>query len=330
MNAPAITQLPPADSEANRAARLDVSARRRTAPPVAILGIPFDNVTTNETIALIENMVASRQPHYLATANVDFLVQSLHDVELRRILLDAHLVLCDGTPLVWASRWLGNPLPERVAGSDLVPLLIQVAAKRKYRIFFLGGTPEATTRAVSNLQNKYPELLIAGHYSPPFGHLLEMNHDAITRRIRDAKPDLLFVSFGCPKQEKWISMHYRALGVPVSAGVGATIDFLAGTAARAPSWMRRSGSEWIFRLLQEPRRLFRRYVTDLWWFGRVITAQWWQLRFRPAAPDSPAPPLHARAEENWQGSMARRQYKRGERGFIGKLGDKNDAKHRAE
>src|SRR5512135_1994126 len=101
-------------------------------PPIALLGVPFDNVTTAEAIELIERMVASRQPHYLVTANVDFLVQALRDIELRRILLEAHLVLCDGTPLVWASRWLGNPLPERVAGSDLVPRLLELAARRNY------------------------------------------------------------------------------------------------------------------------------------------------------------------------------------------------------
>jgi len=109
-----------------------------SAPPIAILGVPFDNIDTAETVDLIEQMVASRLPHYLATANVDFLVQALHDVELRRILMDAHLVLCDGTPLLLASRLLGNPLPERVAGSDLVPLLIKIAAQKKYRVFFSG------------------------------------------------------------------------------------------------------------------------------------------------------------------------------------------------
>src|SRR5437764_410830 len=119
-------------------------------PPIAILGVPFDNVTTEKAIQLIEEMVASRRPHYLVTANVDFLVQAQSDVELRRILFDAHLVLCDGTPLLWASRFLGNPLPERVAGADLVPLLIRRAAQRKYRLFFLGATPESAERAVAN------------------------------------------------------------------------------------------------------------------------------------------------------------------------------------
>src|SRR5512144_2678283 len=107
--------------------------------PIAILGVPFDNVTVPEAIQTIEQMVASGQPHYLVTANVDFLVQARADIELRRILFDAHLVLCDGTPLVWASRLLGNALPERVAGADLVPQLIRLAAARGYRLFFLGA-----------------------------------------------------------------------------------------------------------------------------------------------------------------------------------------------
>src|SRR5512132_3872964 len=106
--------------------------------PIPILGVPFDNVTARETLALLEEMVASRRPHYVVTANVDFLVQAHRDVELRRILLEADLVLCDGTPVLWASRWLGNALPERVAGSDLAPALIRAAAEKGHRLFFLG------------------------------------------------------------------------------------------------------------------------------------------------------------------------------------------------
>src|SRR3954470_16695402 len=126
-------------------------------PPIAILGVPFDNVTTAETIETVDRMVASRQPHHLVTANVDFLVQAQEDVELRRILFDAHLVLCDGTPLVWASRLLGNPLPERVAGADLVPLLVRIAAARNYRLFFLGGTPESTSAAIARIKAEHPD-----------------------------------------------------------------------------------------------------------------------------------------------------------------------------
>jgi N-acetylglucosaminyldiphosphoundecaprenol N-acetyl-beta-D-mannosaminyltransferase len=270
-----------------------------THPPIAILGVPFDNVTTAETIETIDRMVASRQAHYLVTANVDFLVQAQEDVELRRILFDAHLVLCDGTPLVWASRLLGNPLLERVAGADLVPLLLRVAAEKQYRVFFLGATPESCTQAVNNLKKLHPALIIADHYSPPFNKLLEMDHNEIKQRILAAKPDLLFVSFGCPKQEKWIAMHFQSLGVPVSAGVGATIDFLAGTVKRAPVWMQRFGMEWIYRLAQEPRRLFKRYFKDLWVFGWKLLGQLWQLQLKQVGKEAETAQKEIQPVQRW-------------------------------
>lgn len=249
-------------------------------PPIAILGIPFDSLTLGEALERIEQMICSRRPHYLVTANVDFLVQARQDVELRRILLEADLVLCDGTPLVWASRLLGNALPDRVAGADLVPLLIETSAEKQYRLFFLGAAPESSSQAVAKLRAAFPRLLIAGHYSPPYRTLLEMDHEEIKRRVIEARADVLLVSFGCPKQEKWIAMHFRQLGVPVTIGVGATIDFLAGQVRRAPPWMRRMGLEWVFRLGQEPRRLFRRYAKDIWSFGGSLLAQLWHLRWR--------------------------------------------------
>jgi N-acetylglucosaminyldiphosphoundecaprenol N-acetyl-beta-D-mannosaminyltransferase len=272
----------------------------RSIPPIAILGVPFDNVTTLEAIELIQSMVASRKPHYLITANVDFLVQAREDVELRRIFFDAHLVLCDGTPLVWASRLLGNPLPERVAGADLVPLLMSLAAREKYRVFFLGATPDAAKQAVARLEATYPGIIIAGHHSPPFAKLMEMDHDDIKQRILGAKPDLLFVCFGCPKQEKWIAMHYRDLGVPVAVGVGGTLDFLSGQLKRAPRWMQSSGTEWLFRLAQEPRRLFGRYARDLEVFGRSIIAQWWHLQFSLSRADRKQHSEVVRSEVHWQ------------------------------
>jgi N-acetylglucosaminyldiphosphoundecaprenol N-acetyl-beta-D-mannosaminyltransferase len=263
--------------------KLDTKIQRLvpTQPPIAMLGVPFDNVTTAEAVAAIEHMVASRRPHYLVTANVDFLVQAQSDVELRRILMEAHLVLCDGTPLVWASRLLGNRLPERVAGSDLVPVLLKVAAEKQYRVFLLGATPDSVEEAVAHLKRDHPTLPLAGYYSPPFSGLLAMDHEEIKRRVREARPDLLFVAFGCPKAEKWMAMHYRDLGVPVVAGVGATIDFLAGRVKRAPLWMQQAGLEWMFRMACEPRRLFRRYMKDLLVFGWRIAAQWSLLQWLP-------------------------------------------------
>ncbi len=256
--------------------------------PIAILGVPFDHVTISDAIARIEDMIAARRPRYVVTANVDFLVQAHRDVELRRILLDADLVLCDGTPLVWASHWLGNALPERVAGSDLVPALIRNAAEKHHRIFLLGAAEGVAAEATARLKEQYPSLAIVGHYSPPFSALLEMDHEEIARRVRAAKPDILLVSFGCPKQEKWIAMHHRSLGVPVAIGVGATLDFLAGRVKRAPDWMRRSGTEWLYRLAQEPRRLYKRYAHDLVYFLPTLVGQSLRLGGRHRTPATPA------------------------------------------
>jgi len=237
------------EMEARSAAIANARAPLAASPwpvPIALLGVPFDPVTFDDTIKRVEAMIASRRPHYVVTANVDFLVQARSDIELHRVLFEADLVLCDGQPLVWASKWLGCPLPERVAGSDLVPELIRISAEKGYRVFFLGGSASVAEEAVAKMTARHPGLKVCGHYSPPYNPLLEMDHEEIARQIRAAQPDLLFVSLGCPKAEKWMFMHYRSLGVPVSFGVGGTIDFLAERLKRAPVWMRHCASNGFF------------------------------------------------------------------------------------
>ena len=241
--------------------------------PISLLGVSFDPLTLAGAVDRIDEMIETWKPHHVVTANVDFLVQALRDAELRRILTDADLVLCDGKPLVWASRWLGNALPGRVAGADLVPLLLQRAAVKGWKIFLLGAAPGVAEEAARRAALLYPTLPEIACYSPPFAPLEEMDHRDIVARIRAVQPELLLVSFGCPKQEKWISMHYRELGVPVTIGVGATLDFLAGRMRRAPRWMQRSGGEWLFRVAQEPRRLFRRYAGDIRHFFPALLEQ---------------------------------------------------------
>lgn len=230
---------------------------------IVLFGIPFHDITMEETLVWIDQMIASRRAAYLVTANLDFAAQASEDVELQRILVEAELVLCDGTPLVWASRFTGKPLRERVAGSDLVPKLAARAEKMRHRIFLLGGDPESLARAAENLQKNHPLLPTVHYYSPPFAPLHEFDNQAIVERVQQARPDILLVAFGCPKQEKWIYMHYRKLGVPCCIGVGATIDFLAGKVSRAPGWIGKLGLEWIYRLLQEPGRLIGRYRKDI-------------------------------------------------------------------
>lgn len=266
----------------------------RLPPPIVMMGVPFDQVDTPTTLGIIGEMIASRRPRLLATANVDFLAQVQEDETLRRILVEADLIVCDGTPLVWMSRLLGDPLPGRVAGSDLVPLLLDMAQAQGYRVFFLGGKDEVVAVAEDRIRQRWPRLQIAGMYSPPFAPLDKMDHADICHRIREACTDILFVSFGCPKQEKWLAMNYQTAGVPVSIGVGATIDFLAGTMKRAPVWMRRTGLEWVFRIAQEPRRLAGRYWKDIRIVGPGLLRQIWQMRRRQngtplAIPQVPTP-----------------------------------------
>jgi len=259
---PNVAQTPAPPTEAER--------------PVVILGVPFDPTTIAGAVDRIESMVAEGGTHCVVTPNVDFLVKAQRNAELHRILVDSDLVLCDGKPLVWASRWLGDPLPGRVAGSDLMPSLLQRAADRGWRIFLLGGGPGVASEAARRIAAAHPSLPEVSHYAPPHLPLHEMNNAEIIERVRSAKPDVMLVCFGCPKQEIWISRHRDALEVPVMIGAGGTIDFLAGRMARAPLWMRRSGTEWLFRLLQEPRRLGMRYADDLLNFLPAIVAQRWR------------------------------------------------------
>jgi N-acetylglucosaminyldiphosphoundecaprenol N-acetyl-beta-D-mannosaminyltransferase len=293
------TASPPTERRATKDQEPTRAVPRAQAWPISLLGVPFDNVTKAEAVARIETMITTRRPHYVVTANVDFLVQARRDVELQRILLEAGLVLCDGTPLLWASRWLGNPLPERAAGSDVVPLLIRAAAEKGHRIFLLGAGPNVAAEAAERLQQQHPTLVIAGHYSPPFHDLLDMDFAEIARQVKATRPDILFVSFGCPKQEKWIAMHYHFLGVPVLIGVGATLDFIAGRIKRAPAIMQRTGTECIYRLAQEPRRLARRYAGDLRSFVPSIARQWWKLR-APLCPSTMAESATSVRTLDWQ------------------------------
>jgi N-acetylglucosaminyldiphosphoundecaprenol N-acetyl-beta-D-mannosaminyltransferase len=256
---------------------------------VVILGVPFHDVTMAETLGHIDTLVAARRPRYIATANLDFAALASRDVELQRILLEAHLVLCDGTPLVWASRLLGAPLRERVAGSDLIPLLAAHAAARGHRLFFLGADPDTLSEAKARLTTANPGLIVAGMYSPPVAKLLDLDHAAILEHIQAARPDILLVAFGCPKQEKWIYMNLQRLNVPVSIGVGGTFDMIAGRVRRAPVWMRRCGLEWTVRLAQEPRRLFNRYLFDLIFFVRALRRQRALLTQKEAAVAPVAP-----------------------------------------
>ncbi len=219
--------------------------------PIAILGVPFDNVNLAEILALAGQMIASGQPHYATTVGVDFLAAALQDVELRRILFDAHLVVAEEKTVVWASKILGNPLPENVTVPNLIPQLLALAIKKNWRVFFLGG--EAAT--AEKIRARHPQLQLVGAYAPPDQPLLEMDHADILRRLHAAKPDILLVAFGSPKQEKWINMNYRDAGVPFVLGAGTTFDFLTGEG----------------KVQKCAGKQFSKFM-------RAVLRQWWRLR----------------------------------------------------
>lgn len=248
---------------------------------VVVLGVPIDDLNLVQTLERLDEFIqigrATGKNHQVATVNLDFLAKAKSDPELRHLLQEADMSIADGMPIVWAARALGVSFEERVAGSDLIPLLAERAAQKDYSIYLLGAGTGIAQKAADVLQEKHPNLRIVGVHSPPYSSVLEMD-SAILADIRAAKPDILLVAFGNPKQEKWIGMHRHALGVPVMVGVGATLDFIAGYRDRAPHWMRGVGLEWLYRLLKEPRRLWRRYVVDLFVFATYFVQQWWVMR----------------------------------------------------
>lgn len=218
--------------------------------PIAILGVPFDNVDLAETLALAEGMITSGQPHYATTVGVDFLAEAMDDVELRRILFDAHLVVAEDKTVVWASKILGNALPGIVTVPQLIPKLLTLAEEKKWKVFLLGGDDVLAAK----VRERYPKLQLVGAYAPADLPLLEMDHGDIQRRLHAVRPDILLVAFGSPKQEKWINMNYREAAVPFVLGAGVSFDFLAG---------------------DRPARHAGKQFSK---FTRAVLRQWWRLR----------------------------------------------------
>jgi N-acetylglucosaminyldiphosphoundecaprenol N-acetyl-beta-D-mannosaminyltransferase len=256
-----------------------------------IAGVPIDDLTMQEALERIETFIASRRPHQVVTVNADFVARAWDDPELRYILQVADMLTPDGIPLVWGARLLGVPLEGRVTGADMVPALAERGAQKGWRFVFVGARPGVAARAARVLEERFPGLQVADTYSPPLSTVVEMDPDVVAR-IRRSQPDILLVAFGNPKQEKWIHMHLAELNVPVSIGVGGTFDFIAGETRCAPPWMQKAGLEWLFRLIQEPDRLWRRYMVDLVHFGHFFLRQWWMQRRGQSMP-----PIVPRAQE---------------------------------
>jgi N-acetylglucosaminyldiphosphoundecaprenol N-acetyl-beta-D-mannosaminyltransferase len=232
-----------------------------------VLGCAFDRVDIDGAVCMCEEAILRRDFTQHMAVNAAKLVSMQDDPQLRRFVNDCELVTADGQAVVWASTIVGDPLPGRVAGIDLMLALIQRAARRGYRVFILGARQEVLETAIANLRARYPLLEIAGCRD---GYFSDDEEADVVRQIRESRADILFVAMSSPRKEYFLGTYREQLQVPFVMGVGGSIDVVAGLTQRAPRLMQRLGLEWLFRLIQEPRRLFRRYlVSNTRFFGML-------------------------------------------------------------
>lgn len=259
------------------------SVRGRVAPDISMtLGLPFHRVTEDEALAECQVALDSGTPNHFTTANADFVARAWNTPDLRKILLHSDRNFCDGQPIVWMSKLFGKPIPARVAGSDLTPRLLALSAERGYRVFFFGSDPTTRETLQRELPILYPGLKIVGSAAPPYGDIDTWDNQSYVKMIRESKADLLLVCLGFPKQDVWIHRYLQQIGnVSLAIGIGASLDFIAGKQTRAPRWMRRTGLEWSWRLLTDPKRLAKRYAHDLM---ALIQIGWLQMRRHFARP----------------------------------------------
>ncbi len=230
---------------------------------IKFMNTNIDNLTMAETLHEIDKLIQKKNCSYVVTPNVDHIVRLEKDEELQKVYKNASLILTDGKPLIWISKWYKTPIKEKISGSDLFPKVCELAANKNYTMYLLGAAEGVADTAARNLMKKYPGLNIVGTYSPPFGfEKNEQEMNKIKTQIQEVHPDILIVGLGCPKQEKFMYYHCKELGVPISFGLGASIDFEAGNIKRAPKWMSNHGLEWLYRFSKEPKRLFKRYFVD--------------------------------------------------------------------
>lgn len=240
-----------------RIVKLKQSVRRKyfsVGMKATVLQVPIDVVTMSEAVARLEQFILKKRPHLIATANAEMVMLAQEDSELAAILAQCHLVVPDGAGVVWAARYQGYTIPERVAGYDLAQNLLAQAAKKGYSVFMFGSHPDIICKAKHFALDRYSGLRIVG---TRHGFFSEQDEPEILQQITEAKPDILLAALGVPKQEKWLARNLTKLDVSVCMGVGGTFDVMAGAVKRAPLWMQRTSLEWLFRLIRQPRRALR-------------------------------------------------------------------------
>lgn len=227
---------------------------------IDVLGVKVDATNLDLACQRIASWIDQREKNYVCIAPVATIVDCQRDPEYRDIVNASGMTTPDGMPLVWLGKLGGNAVIERTYGPDLMRAFFTFSAPKGYRHFFYGGNEAANQRLIARLNEQFPGLVIAGHHTPPMLKINQEEDPRVIAAINAARPDIVWVGLGSPKQDYWMHRHREKLDAPVIVGVGAAFDFLAGTKAQAPRWIQRSGLEWFYRLCCEPRRLWRRYL----------------------------------------------------------------------
>ncbi|HEY7200342.1 MAG TPA: WecB/TagA/CpsF family glycosyltransferase [Candidatus Dormibacteraeota bacterium] len=256
---------------------------------IDVAGVPIDRIDMDGAMARLRSALRHGRQVQVATVNMDFLVRAQRHEGLRAVLARSELNVADGMPVVWLTRLLGQPVPGRVAGADMAPLLVAEAAAGGASVFLLGGEHGVAEIAARRLMREHPGLRVAGWHEPPRARLDDMDNELLVRLVAESGADLLLVALGNPKQELWIDRYrHRLPGVAVAIGVGCVFDLWAERSRRAPAWMQRAGLEWLYRLLAEPRRLAGRHATGMVWLAVLGTRSLFE-RARAARPGTARP-----------------------------------------
>lgn len=224
---------------------------------ITISNIPVDTLTMSQTVQLIDRAITENRPIHHVVINAAKVVYAQKDLALKESIVNCDIINADGQSIVWASKILNRPLPERVPGIDLMEELIKLASKKKYKIFFLGAKEAIVKKVVEKYSNLYGEEIIAGYRN---GYFEQSEENEIANRIADSKAKILFVAMSSPKKEIFLNTYKNIIRTPFIMGVGGSFDVVAGFVKRAPLWMQNSGLEWFYRTIQEPRRMWKRYL----------------------------------------------------------------------
>jgi N-acetylglucosaminyldiphosphoundecaprenol N-acetyl-beta-D-mannosaminyltransferase len=233
---------------------------QRNHTKINILGVQVNAINMRLALETIDHWLKQKSPHYVCVTPAHLIMDAQNDPGLKELLNNSDLSTPDGMAIVWLLKLYGEKEVSRVYGPDLLLATCAAGIDQGWRHYFYGGTPEVLKALIASLKDRYPDIKISGHYSPPFRPLTSEEEMASNNKIKSARPDIVWVGIGSPRQEYWMSDNVHTLGVPVLVGVGAAFDFISAAKAQAPTFIQRAGFEWLFRLISEPKRLWRRYI----------------------------------------------------------------------